>query len=94
MGLSSSSEECDSHARQMDLDTLRQAAESLAQKVAVLAPLVVGGEAGGVRRLGDLALEHLLEGVGALARGRVDVAHQMHFGRWELVWVINVIGFE
>lgn len=61
------------------LDTLRQAAESLAQQVAVLAPLVVGRETGGVRRLCDLALEDLLEGVGALARGRVDVAHQMHF---------------
>lgn len=44
----------------------------------MLAPLVVGGEARRVRRLGDLALEDLLEGVGALARGRVDVAHQMH----------------
>jgi hypothetical protein len=46
----------------------------------VLAPLVVRREAGGVRRLGDLAFEDLLEGVGALARGRVDVAHQMHVG--------------
>lgn len=63
-----------------NLETLRQAAESLAQQVAVLAPLVVGGEARRVRRLGDLALEDLLEGVGALARGRVDVAHQMHLG--------------
>lgn len=60
------------------LNTLRQAAKSLAQQVAVLAPLVVGRETGGVRRLCDLALEDLLEGVGALARGRVDVAHQMH----------------
>ena len=46
----------------------------------MLAPLVVGGEARRVRRLGDLALEDLLERVGALARGRVDIAHQMHLG--------------
>lgn len=44
----------------------------------MLGPLVIGGEARGVRRLGDLALEDLLEGVDALARGSVDVAHQMH----------------
>lgn len=66
------------------LNTLRQASKSLAQQVAVLAPLIVGRETGGVRRLGDLALEDLLEGVGALARGRVDVAHQMHLGGCEV----------
>lgn len=46
----------------------------------MLGPLVVGGEASRVGRLGDLALEDLLEGVGTLARG-VDVAHQMHDDR-------------
>lgn len=56
-----------------------QPAEPLAQDVAVLGPFVVGREARGVRRLGDLALEDLVEGVDPLARG-VDVAHQMHLG--------------
>lgn len=73
------------------LDTLRQTAESLAQQVAVLAPLVVGRETGRVCGLCDLALEDLLEGVGALARGRVDVAHQMHleFGVENLGWAVG-----
>ena len=42
-------------------------------------PLVIGREAGRVRRLGDLAIEHLLEGVEALA-AVVEVVHEMHFG--------------
>ena len=75
------------------LDTLRQAAESLAQQVAVLAPLVVRGEARRVGGLGDLALEDLLEGVGALARGRVDVAHQMHVGGCRVLLGL-IEGFE
>lgn len=53
-------------------------------------PLVVGREARRVRRLGNLALEHLLEGVGTLARG-VDVAHEMHF--W-LFWVFFFLLFD
>lgn len=44
----------------------------------MLGPFVIGGEAGGVRGLGDLALEDLLEGVDALAGAGLDVAHQMH----------------
>lgn len=58
----------------------------------MLAPLVVGGEASRVCRLGDLALEDLLEGVGALARGRVDVAHQMHFR--DLLYVNRYFGAD
>lgn len=54
-----------------------QAAVSLPQQVAVLAPLVVGREARGVGGLGDLALADLLQGVGTLAIG-TDAAHQMH----------------
>lgn len=74
--------DCDNlPARVRALDTLGQAAKSLAQQVAVLAPLIVRREARRVCRLGDLALEDLLQGVGALAWGRVDVAHQMHLGQ-------------
>lgn len=40
--------------------------------------LVVGGEAGRVRRLGDLAVEDLLQGVDAVAVLTLDV-HEMHF---------------
>lgn len=45
----------------------------------MLAPLVVGREAGRVGGLSDLALANLLQGVGTLAVG-TDAAHQMHLG--------------
>lgn len=39
--------------------------------------LVIGRESGRVRRLGDLAVVHFLEGVFALALG-VESVHEMH----------------
>lgn len=44
----------------------------------MLAPFVVGREARGVGGLCDLALEDFLQGIDALARDRVCVAHEMH----------------
>lgn len=46
-------------------------------------PLVIGGEARRVRRLGDLAVGDLLEGVEAVAAG-VEGVHQMHGGRLDV----------
>ncbi len=40
--------------------------------------LVIGTESGRMRRLGDLAIQDLLEGVGSLARLRVRHVHEMH----------------
>lgn len=56
-----------------------QEAEALLEGDALAGPLVVWREAGWVRRLCDLALEDLLEGVGALA-ALVDGVHEMHRG--------------
>lgn len=44
---------------------------------ALARPLIVGGEPGGVRGLGDLAVDNLLQGVQTVAR-LVESVHQMH----------------
>lgn len=51
------------------------------QRNALARPLVVGREARRVRRLGDLAVGDLLEGVQAVAAG-VEGVHEMHDGRF------------
>ena len=52
--------------------------KTLLERDSVTGPFVVGGKPGRVGGLCHLALENLLEGVGALARGGVDIAHEMH----------------
>lgn len=54
--------------------------ESALERDTLARPLVVGGEARGMRRLGDLAVGDLFEGVEAGAAG-VEGVHQMHGGR-------------
>lgn len=64
------------------LTLLRQEqTESLLQSNTLPRPLVVRGEARRVRRLGDLAVGDLLEGVEAVA-GRIEGVHKMHGGRF------------
>lgn len=53
------------------------------QRDALTRPLVIGGEARRVRRLGDLAVGDLLQGVEAVAVG-VEGVHQMHGGLFDL----------
>ena len=63
----------------------RQQAEALLEGYAVAGPLVVGREARRVRRLGHLALQHLLQSVCPLAVG-ADNDHEMHLGLTIGVW--------
>lgn len=66
--------------RRQELTVLRhKQVESLPESDPVARPLVVGREARRVRRLGDLAVQHLLERVQALAAA-VEVVHEMHLG--------------
>lgn len=69
------------------LTLLRQEqVEAALQCDALARPLVIGREAGGMRRLGDLAVGDLLEGVEAVAAG-VEGVHQMHDGRLDqVIW--------
>lgn len=67
----------------MLLTLLRQEqVKATLQRNALARPLVVGREARRVRRLGDLAVGDLLEGVEAVAAG-VEGVHEMHDGREE-----------
>jgi hypothetical protein len=66
--------------------------ESPLEGDALSRPLVVGGEARRVRRLGDLAVGNLLEGVKTVAVG-VEGVHEMHFGGcYELAVVLLFAG--
>lgn len=66
---------------QLLLTLLRQKqVKATLQRNALTRPLIIGRKARRVRRLGDLAVGDLLEGVEAVAAG-VEGVHQMHDGR-------------
>lgn len=68
--------------------------ESALQRNTLARPLVVGREARRVRRLGDLAVGDLFEGVEAGAAG-VEGVHQMHGGRlFSRIWNEAVVENE
>lgn len=57
----------------------KQKVEATLERHALARPLVIGREAGRVGRLGDLAVDNLLEGVDTAAR-LIESVHQMHRG--------------
>lgn len=69
----------------------QQQSEAALQRHTLAGPLVVGREARGVGRFGDLAVGNLFERVEAVAAG-VEGVHQMHFGRI-VESVVVVMGF-